>query len=205
MSENGTSTQQITIQDWLATIPAPYATGHTLNENEAGAFNQLFAENVRNNFAKKVKDAREKAEKDGAQVDFEALQAELNDYSASYEFGARKGGGGGDSTLPKDPVQRAAHILARDKIRAHAKAKGKKLTPEQVATLVPQLLEKNPSIMEEAKRQVEAAASITIDELELPAEEPAQEQASETSADTGDGTEPAGEAEQASGKGRKRK
>lgn len=194
MSENGTQVQEITIQDWLAKIPAPYLPGHALNENEAGAFNQLFAENIRNNFAKKVKDAREKAEKDGGQVDFDTLQSELDAYAATYEFGARKGGGGGDSTLPKDPVQRAAHILARDKIRAHAKAKGKKLTPEQVASLVPQLLEKNPSIIEEARRQVEAAQSITIEDLDLPEEAPTEEEPAVEATETPEGETPSGQA-----------
>lgn len=180
MSEQGTAVQEITIQDWLAKIPAPYLPGHSLNENEASAVNQLFAENIRNNFAKKVKDARDEAKKNGGEVDFGALQSALDEYSASYTFGTRKGGGGGDSSLPKDPVQRAAHIIARDKIRAHAKAKGKKLTPEQVAELVPQLIEKNPSILVEAQRQVEAEASITIEDLELPEEVPVGETISET-------------------------
>lgn len=181
MSENGTQTQQITIQDWLATIPAPYTPGHALNENEAGAFNQLFAENIRNNYAKKVKDERELAVKENREPDFSKLQSDLDTYAASYEFGARKGGGGGDSTLPKDPILRAAHMISRDKIRERAKAKGIKLTPEQVAGLVPQLLEKNPSILEEARRQVEAEKAITIDDLELPAELPQQEASTETS------------------------
>lgn len=186
MSEQvgGSATQQITIQDWLATIPAPFSEGHVLNENQAGAMNQLFAENIRNNFAKKVKDAREEAEKNGGEVDFSALQSALDEYASSYEFGTRKGGGGGDSSLPKDPVLRAAHIIARNLIRDKAKAKGKKLSAEQVASLVPQLLEKNPSIMDEARRQVEAQNAITIEELELPEEveeEPSEEPSEETS------------------------
>lgn len=176
MSETGAvATQQITIQDWLATIPAPFDEGHTLTGNQASAMNQLYAENVRNNFAKKVKDAREEAKKAGTEVDFNALQAALDTYAASYEFGTRKGGGGGDASLPKEPILRAAHIIARNLIRDKAKQKGKKLSAEQVASLVPKLLEKNPGIMDEARRQVEAQNSITIEELELPEEEEAEE------------------------------
>lgn len=175
MSENGTQLQEITIQNWAAKVPVPFGEGHILTENQANALNQIYAENVRNNFAKKVKDAREKAAKDGGQVDFVGLQAELNTYAASYEFGTRKGGGGGETGLPKDPILRQAHVMARDMIRQQAKKKSWKLSAEQVAGLVPQLLEKNPAILEEAKRQVEAQASIIVEDIDLP--EPVQEAA----------------------------
>jgi len=68
-------------------------------------------------------------------------------------------------------VEREAHIMARDLIRQHAKSKGYgKLDAEQIATLVPGILAKRPEIREEAQRRISAKTSITLDELELPAQ-----------------------------------
>lgn len=170
-------TQRITIQGVDFNAPAPFTTGYVLEKDgEVHALNQVLGENLRNNFAKKVKEAKEKAETDGGEVDVASLQSEFDEYAASYEFGIRKAGGG-DASLPKDPIQRMAHTIARDKIREHAKAQGKKLSPEQVASLVPQLLERSPQIVEEAVRRVAAQSEISIEELELPEPEtaPAEE------------------------------
>ena len=56
MSENGSTEQRrIKVEGLIFNAPAPYRQGHILNENEANTLNQTFAENLRNNFAKKVK------------------------------------------------------------------------------------------------------------------------------------------------------
>ena len=55
-------TQTITIQGGQFQIPMPFSEGHTLNGPEASAMNQLFAENIRNNFAGKMKKAEEAKE-----------------------------------------------------------------------------------------------------------------------------------------------
>lgn len=150
----------------------PIQAGYTLNENEASAFNQLIAENLRNNFAKKVSDEKEKAKAEGREIDKARLQADFDTYAAGYEFGARRQGGGGDSSLPKDPVEKQAHMIAREMIRAKAKEKGYKTTPEWVNAQVPALLAQRPQIMEAARRRVEELQSITQEEFEV-AEPPA--------------------------------
>ena len=181
MSENGNVEQRrIKVEGLIFNAPAPYKAGHVLNENEANTLNQTFAENLRNNFAKKVKAAKEAASKNGSEFpdDGEAapeeLQGEFTTYAADYEFGTRAAGGGADSGLPRDPTDREAFIMARDLIRAHAKSKGFKLDAEQVAGLVPGILQKRPEIREEAVRRVAAKTSITLDELELPSQQPAE-------------------------------
>jgi hypothetical protein len=62
--------EQITISGHSFNVPVRYEEGHELTAGEASALNQTYHENLRNNFAKKVKDAG-----DGADV--AALQAEL--------------------------------------------------------------------------------------------------------------------------------
>lgn len=179
------NTQTITIEGISFTAPAPYEEGHVLKPNEASALNQTFSENLRNNFAKRVKLA--KADGASQEVLDAATQTAFDAYAATYEFGVRKASG--DPSLPKDPVLRVAHSIARDKIRALAKQKGHKLSPEQIAKLIPQLMDRNPAIMEEARRQVEAEKEISIEELDLPEPEVAAASA-EGAAQGSEGSEP---------------
>jgi hypothetical protein len=185
MSENGQPAgQRIKIQDEMFDVPSPYVAGHQLLENEAGALNQLLAENLRNNFAAKVKAAKEEAAKNGTTIDLPTLQAELDTYAKDYQFGTRRASGAGDASLPKDPVLRQAHIMAREQIREKAKSLNRKVDAETVNKMVPGFLEKMPGVMEEARRRVEAMQSISIAELDFP-EETAEESASEAPAEAG--------------------
>ena len=175
MSENGNIEQRrIKVEGLIFNAPAPYKAGHVLTDNEANTLNQTFAENLRNNFAKKVKQAKEEAQKNGGEFPAdgeaapEALQTDFTTYASDYEFGTRAAGGGGESALPRDPTEREAFIMARDLIRQHAKSKGIKLDAEQIAGLVPGILSKRPEIREEAQRRIAAKTTITLDELELP-------------------------------------
>lgn len=136
----------------------PYAEGHTLNANEAASLNQTFAENVRNNFAKKVAEAKEKGD------DPADLQSDLDAYMSSYEFGVRTGGGGRIT----DPVQAKAMDLARDKVREALKASKQTASAADITKLARQVLDKYPQITEVARAQVEAAkqiASVQLDSL----------------------------------------
>jgi hypothetical protein len=185
MSENGSTSEQrrIKVEGLIFNAPAPYKAGHPLTENEANTLNQTFAENLRNNFAKKVKTAKEAAQKNGGAFpsDGEAapddLQQEFTSYATDYEFGTRAASSG-EAGLPRDPVEREAYIMARDLIRQHAKSKGFKVDAEQIASLVPGILAKRPEIREEAQRRFTAKTAITLDELELPsaASQPQEEQ-----------------------------
>lgn len=105
---------QITIQGQTFKVPIRYVAGHQLTEGEAGALNQTYHENLRNNFASKVRDGVE------ANVPLTTLQQQLDDYANDYQFGQRTGGGG----FRGDPVMTIAMNMARDIIRKAIKAKG---------------------------------------------------------------------------------
>ena len=144
------STQEITIQGILCNVPAPYEPGQTINEAEANALNQTFAENIRNNMAKTVADLKEK----GLMTEITAAVAK---YADDYEFGARRGG-------PKlDPVRREALELAKARIRAALRQKGRKLADieaSKISELAEQLLVKHPQILEQAAAVVAQRASV---------------------------------------------
>lgn len=124
-------TKQITIQKQVFTVSAPYAEGHTITEAEAAALNQTRAENIRNNMAKRVKEANDAVGQDaeGNQLPldkktFEALQAEVAEYDANYEFTMASVGGG---RAPTDPVDVEARRIAKASITAQLRAQGRTL------------------------------------------------------------------------------
>lgn len=169
MSE--TPTQQLTIQGITFQATLPYAAGHTLSENEAKVLNQTRVENLRNNFAKQVADAKEEAG-EGAMSDeaIAALHEAFAKYDSEYMFsGTRQTRG------PIDPVATRARKIAREMITEQARSKGMKVRewPEgQMDKFIDALLLKRPDITEEAKRQVEtskALASDVLGDLEVPA------------------------------------
>ncbi|MCB1838493.1 MAG: hypothetical protein KDH99_12825, partial [Alcanivoracaceae bacterium] len=71
-------------------ISTPYAEGHTISEAEAKALNQTRAENIGNNFRKRIKDSKEGVE--GAEP-MEKILADLAAYDASYVFTLAAAGG----------------------------------------------------------------------------------------------------------------
>lgn len=111
-------TQTVTIQGFEFSIPARYVEGHVLNANEASAMNQLFAENVRNNAASKIKKAKAEAEAAGTEFSLDAdrgdeagsLRQEIQEYAETYEFGARVA----RASEPVDPIQKEAYRIATD-------------------------------------------------------------------------------------------
>jgi hypothetical protein len=141
------NTQPVVIQGSMFTIAAPYAAGHQLNANEASALNQLRAENIRNNFAARMK----KAVEDGQT---ELGQDELSKYDETYQFGVRAAG-----KLPQDPVEKEAYKLAEAAVIAALKARGTKLKelPEgKLDELVLATLEKRPNFREQAAKVIAA-------------------------------------------------
>lgn len=105
---------QITIQGHAFRVPLRYKEGDTLKANEAGALNQTYHENIRNNMASKIRDGVE------AGVAMDVLQQQVDDYANDYQFGVRTGGGG----FRGDPVMTLAMNLAREVIRRAIKKKG---------------------------------------------------------------------------------
>ena len=155
-------TKDIIIQGVTFAAPVPYATGHALTEAEARALNQVFHENIRNNFAKTVKAANEGAE--GA-LTVDALPAAFNEYVAGYSFGM-PGAGSARETL--DPIGKEARALAKAALTEALKAKGRSINPpkeasdEQKAAYKDQIADKiaeiaqRPEYVEQAKKNVKA-------------------------------------------------
>lgn len=187
-----TPSNAIVIAGLSLSVFAPIAEGHVCTVNEAAALNQTFAENIRNNFAGKVKAAVEdKALEVGylstdeggkvigdmtdeqltevhALVDLSEIQAALDEYQREYEFGARRSGSGAPRVT--DPVEIEALGIARQKVRDAIKAKGHKLSEvgtEKINELAKQVLETYPQIREQAKSIVAARKSVALENLEL--------------------------------------
>lgn len=151
-----TPRNEVTIAGAVFAMPAPYKEGHALNANEAAAMNQLLAENVRNNFAKTVKDAN---------GDVGALQPKLDEYVKTYEFGVHKGGG-----VRLDPVEREAMNIAVGKVKDALRKKGHKVADvgnEKINKMAKETLDKFPQIRQQAKVIVDQRASIGADALDI--------------------------------------
>lgn len=107
-------------------ISRPYLAGHVLNEIEAKTLNQVRAENIGNNLRTAVKEAKEARDK-GDPKAFDGLKDLVAKYDADYKF--ELGGGGGRRM---DPVEREAHNLAIEAVKADLAGKGRtmKQVPE---------------------------------------------------------------------------
>lgn len=144
---------------------APFKAGDILSDTQAKALNQTRAENLRNNFAKTVAEAKEKAGADGLpDTELDELKDKFEEYASKYEFAGSR-----QSRAPVDPVLRTAERLARNLIAAAAKGAKIEIKSQPEGWLeakVKELLGKRPDIMEEAKQQVErsrALAALAID------------------------------------------
>jgi hypothetical protein len=149
---------QITIAGQVFNVPLRYKEGDEINANEAGALNQTYHENLRNNFAKKV----EEGLKNGQTV--ETLQEQLDAYANEYQFGVRTGGG-----AVRDPVMSEAMAIAKTKIKEHVKKKGKMLrniTAAAMTEAAKKLIERSPEIMQLARERVAATQAAAAEDLE---------------------------------------
>lgn len=174
----------ITIQGLTFAYPAPYTEGHPLTAGEASSLNQTLGENLRNNFAQKIKsklEAHRKANNLAEDADIgvdvldkDELDQEFAEYAQKYEFGVRQTGG---VRAPTDPVGREANKIAWEKVRVKLVEKNIKLdtvSKEQKAALIEQVLAKYPDIRAEAERRVNATAEIALADVDLPQAQPAQ-------------------------------
>lgn len=152
------------IQGLEFAVPIVFEEGHVLTGPQAAVLNQTLRENLRNNFASTVKAAVEKATNAGEQPDADALQEELDNYLADYEFGINRGGG---RTL--DPVEREAREQAIRAIKKALKGKGiaiKEVSKERMEQLIEKALTEHPQIYEKAK-QVVAAKAAAVSDVQL--------------------------------------
>lgn len=171
-----TPTTSATIQGTQLVVPQPFNTGHVVTENEAAALNQLLKENLRNNFASKVKATLLEAYRASSGVadaktfpdDYElteeqldALQTELDEYIASYEFGVRQSRG--DSTS-KTPLEKEMRKVASSKLRAALKGAGQKISDiggeDAFDIAVQTLMDTKPEIRAEAERRLAATQEV---------------------------------------------
>lgn len=156
--------EQITIAGHVFNVPTRYEEGHELTANEASALNQTYHENLRNNFAKRVEDKKDGADRIEDEDILSALQADLDKYAEDYEFGVRTGGG-----AVRDPVMTEAMRISKGKIVEHLRRKGIKMKDVEAAKITEaakKLIEKNPEIMELARSRVAEAQAAAASELD---------------------------------------
>jgi hypothetical protein len=164
--------ETITVQGLDFNVAPIYSEGHSLTAGEASALDQLRRENLRNNFASKVKAAKE-----AGTVDQAALQAQFDEAAAAYAFGVRTSAG---PRAPADPVGKEAFSIARDAVKAHLRKQGKNpndYDTKQIAEVAKAALEKNHDRFYEiarqriAEREAIAGEALNIDDLQPSAPE----------------------------------
>lgn len=156
------STQEITIQGHTFVAPAPYAEGHQLNEAEAKTLNQVLGENLRNNFATKVKSAME-AEGGMSEEKLAELREAFAAYAEEYEFQGKR-----QARQPADPVAKEAQKMAREAILQKLKEAGKKqsdLADGVLDQLVKQLGARE-DYMAEARKRIEQVKIMALGSLD---------------------------------------
>lgn len=151
-----TPTTEYTIAKHKFNVFKPFAEGSVLTPEEAAALNQTFAENIRNNFATKIKEHEE-----AGTFDETAIQAALDAYQETYVFGKRPGrpGGAGSHTGSRksDPVKTRAMELARAAVRRKIVEVGgnlKDYPAKDISARAAKALESNPKFLETAARQL---------------------------------------------------
>lgn len=162
---------QITIQGYTFVVPegvlAKFAVGttHTLDEGTASTLQQVTCENLRNNFAAKVKKVANGSDLTDEQL--KTLQSEFETYAGSYTFGVRTRG---ERTIV-DPVEKEARKLASADLAAAYKARhNEKLDKERLAAGVDKIMSvKGDDYMKRARaiiRERNKVAENVLDEVE---------------------------------------
>lgn len=152
--------QTITIQGYDFEAPAPYAEGHVLSIAEAATLNQTLGENLRNNFAKRVKTEKDKAE--GGTISGDVLKTlydEFASYAEEYEFAGKRRSG----STKIDALTREARRIAKGIVMEALRKKDmdpKSLEEGKLDQLISLTIEKRPGILVEAQRRIDAAKSV---------------------------------------------
>lgn len=147
--------REITIDGKEFTLEVPYKDGDTINASEASQLNQVYLENIGNNFRAKVKALVAEGADDAT------IQKALDEYADSYEFGARRAGG---PRKHMDPVEREMRALGKVAVIKHFKSKDmnyNEFTAEQKEEALQVYLKKYDSVVRPiAERRVADAASL---------------------------------------------
>lgn len=161
-----TPRRAIRMGDMRVNVPEPFAEGHPLSESEANVLNQTYAENIRNNISSRVKNSE-------TELDEAAVQAMIDEYVTTYEFGVRAGGGG----VALTPVERRVRKIASERVRAVLKEQGytkKDIGDEAFDEYVQKVIDANPQITDLAESQLkaeqEAASAVDLSGVSLPTE-----------------------------------
>ena len=170
--------QRLQIQGTFFEIDSPYEEGYSLKANEASAMNQLLGENIRNNMATTVRNAKLKAagwsdeQIKQAKVEqmtpvadsttlsddqISELQETIDEYVSSYQFGVRTG-------RARSPFEKAVEDIVTEMLDKALKANGyspSKMQKEERAkydALYTRVLDAN-------REEVERAAQERLDSL----------------------------------------
>lgn len=167
---SASNVKEISIHDQIFSVPAPFSEGHVITAIEAKVLNQTRAENIANNFRKRVKAALDGVPlKEGEKPEtMEAVAAALAAYADTYTFAMPSSGG----REPVDPVEREALKIARAAIKDALTKAGKKIKDidEDKLEAAIEAAAQKEEIVKEAKRRVNAqkkAAESTLAELGL--------------------------------------
>ena len=107
--------------------------GQPLTEGMVASLQQTRRENIRNNFASKVRDATNDGEDELSQDDKNQLQQQLNQYAEAYEFGVRAP----SARRVTDPVEKEARDEVRRTIQQrHFALHGKRVAGEPLTEAV---------------------------------------------------------------------
>lgn len=153
----------IVIQGITFQVPKRYTEGHVMSAAEASTLNQTLAENLRNNFARKVKTVKGEGDVTIDEATHTMLQQELNAYAQSYTFYS-----GSRSPRLVDPLEKEVRLEGEKVILQALNARGlsrSKVTPESFKSLVDNVISVDPSIRERARANVEARAAAGADLL----------------------------------------
>lgn len=159
--------ENVTVQGLVFSAAKPYEEGHALTAIEAGVMNQTRIDNIRNNFAHKVRKSCEDASVDKSHELTDEikklLQVSFVDFEEGYEFGSRQGG------READPVRREAMDLATKAVKDKLRSMGHKLSDvgaEKIRELAENAIETKPAFMEKATAIV-AARTAAADDLTI--------------------------------------
>lgn len=144
----------LTIQGYQFDIPpAGLIVGEPKTEDEVKVLEQVRVENIRNNFAAKIKKLLNGAEQ-LSEEQFSKAQQEVQAYANEYKFGSRVRGTGAPRIT--DPVEREVVRLAKEDISAAYFAKhGERLKGEQLSEVVEKLLSvKRDEYTQRARRNI---------------------------------------------------
>jgi len=170
--DSGVSDTALKIQGMIFPFSPRYAEGHVLSNEEAKVMNQTLGENLRNNFASRIRAAVTEIEKatpagEAARSftaeELEKFQTDFTAYQSTYIFKAPRQGPG-----PLDPIEREMQKIAKNIILSALETNRTKVStlPEgQMAAWIKTLCAEKPEIREEAMRRVEVTKSASSDLL----------------------------------------